>query len=205
LKTPRLKPAAEFPLELCQRLDFFTGRLIAWNKKFSLTSVPDEKIFEKLVAPSAWLGLAYAREDVGVVVDFGAGPGIPGVPMALADRRNRYILVEANAKKVGFIRHCKTFGELGLDHLEPRHERLAGEWKEPAGAIVSRGTGPMLKIVRLFEGALGKGGRIDLFKGGEAEREIEELLAARPGLSVKIIDTPGWFGTLRIARVIFQS
>ncbi|MBF0635395.1 MAG: class I SAM-dependent methyltransferase, partial [Nitrospinae bacterium] len=96
-----------------QKLTAYVDIIAKWNRKISITSVPDSEVMQKLIAPSAWLGMLYAKEEIGVVADFGSGPGIPGIPMAIMDTRNRYLLVESGGKKCEFIRYC--VGALGLD------------------------------------------------------------------------------------------
>lgn len=188
-------PEAAFEPELRERLDEFAARLMAWNKKFSLTAVPDDQIYQQLIAPSAWLGLRYAREDIGRVVDFGCGPGIPGVPMALADRRNRYLVVDSNGRKIGFVKQAIL--ALGMENIEAEQIRLSpGEWDRGAvDRLVTRGTGSYDKIVKLWRGKLKPGGVIDFFKS------VKEAPPPAHELDSRKIDTPDWFGSLQLVRV----
>ena len=69
--------------------------------------------FWPLIAPSAWLGKIYSQENIGRVADFGSGPGIPGLVMALVDSNNEYLLIESSGKKVGFMRNVISGLSLG--------------------------------------------------------------------------------------------
>jgi len=203
------KPPAEiiqaFPPELLEKLIVVRDRLVAWNRKFALTSVPDDEIFDRLIAPSAWLGSRYVIEEIGAIVDFGSGPGVPGLAMALADPQNRYILMDSNQKKIGFIKHCLTIKDLyQANNVEARLLRVeTGVYKEKFDRVVTRGTGSMLSTIKLWEGKVKAKGAFDFFKGSEPEAEIEELGTAIPTARVEELNTPGWFGHLKVLRVYF--
>jgi len=188
---------------LLEKLFLLCDRLIVWNRKFALTSVPDDQIFARLIAPSAWLGLKYAVEEIGTVADFGTGPGIPGLAMALADPRNRYILIDSNHKKIGFIKHCLNVkGLFETSNVEARQLRVdAGANREKFDRVVTRGTGSMLSTIKLWEGMINQKSVFDFFKGNGAEVEIEELNGTLSGVRVSELKTPGWFGHLGIIRV----
>jgi len=192
----------DFHPALLERLEKFQVRLITWNRKFSLTSVPDHEIFEKLIAPSAWLGIEYSREDIGRIIDFGAGPGIPGIPMAMADERNSYILIDSNSKKIGFIKSVTTAGGLTADNIILRHERIrAGAWDRPVDRVVTRGAGTMELVMGLMKGKIRPGGYIDFFKGSRIGKELDEVREKYPAVKADILDTPNWPGGLAIVRV----
>ncbi len=203
------KPPAEiiqaFPPEILEKLIVVRDRLVAWNQKFALTSVPDDEIFDLLIAPSAWLGSRYVIEEIGAIADFGSGPGVPGLAMALADPRNRYILIDSNQKKIGFIKHCLTVKDLyQANNVEARLLRVEpGVYKEKFDRVITRGAGSILSTIKLWKGKVKEGGAFDFFKGREVDAEIEELEAAIPGARVEELKTPGWFGHLRVLRVYF--
>jgi len=191
------------PLVLC-KLEGFRDELVRWNKKFSLTKVHDDLIFEKLIAPSAWLGARYAKENVGLVADFGCGPGIPGMPMSIADVNNRYLLVDSNGKKMGFVRHCvKVLKIVDGSRVEARVARITRETRleQPVDRLVTRAAGDMKIVLKLWQGKAKPGAVADFFKGIDAGREIEDLKEAMPHAETEYLDTPDWFGELKIVRV----
>ncbi len=192
-----------FPPLLFEKLTFFSEELIAWNRKFSFTSVPDGEIFVRLIAPSAWLGQQYAKEKIGSVVDFGSGPGIPGVPMALADPDNRYTIIDSNEKKIGFIKHLLTVGGLfDDDNIDYRMLRVTpGRWEDRADRVVTRSAGSLLTATRLWDGKIKPGSAIDFFKGTEIGGEIEDLKKEYPAAEYEELKTPDWFHHLKVIRV----
>ncbi|MGK7344403.1 MAG: 16S rRNA (guanine(527)-N(7))-methyltransferase RsmG [Candidatus Nitrospinota bacterium M3_3B_026] len=193
-----------FPPALLCKLQKFSEELARWNRKFSFTRAHDDQIFEKLVAPSAWLGMLYAEEGkIGLVADFGCGPGIPGLPMAMADVGNRYLLIDANGKKIRFVKHCiDVLGLAPPERVETQKIRLTRATPmAPADRLVTRATGNMLEVIGLWEGKVAPGGAADFFKGTDIREEAEALLAARPGAKIERIETPDWFGNLSVIRV----
>lgn len=185
-----------------RKLATYCDIIVKWNCGIALTSVPENEIIQKLIAPSAWLGMSYAKEEIGVVADFGSGPGIPGIPMAIMDPKNHYLLVESVGKKSEFIRYC--IGALGLDRerVRPLNIRLTGASQiGPVNRLVSRAAGEMLETLELWKGKTARGAVADFFKGADAEREFERLRARYPSVAMEKLETPDWFENLRIVRV----
>lgn len=194
---------ATFGDETYGKLIQFEEELIKWNRKFSFTSVPDSEIFHRLIAPSAWLGVEYAKERVGEVADFGCGPGIPGAVMAIVDSANKYLLYDSNEKKIGFVRHILSIpGILGGSEAKAFALRVTPESIiEPVNRLVTRAAGRMEEVLELWRGKVRPGGVADFYKGDDAEGEIESLMKSYPQASSEVLETPGWFGKLRIVRI----
>ena len=79
------------------------------------------------------------------VVDIGAGSGIPGLPIRLADPAITLTLIEAKRKRVSFLlTACRELGLSDVQVLEGRAERLVDENPGVAGsfdAVVARAVG----------------------------------------------------------------
>jgi 16S rRNA (guanine527-N7)-methyltransferase len=192
-----------FTADQLARLAEYQNMLSEWKRKFSLTSVPDEEMMARLILPSAWLGLEYSKVELGSIVDFGAGAGIPGLPMAIVDEVNKYLLIDSSEKKVGFIKACVLNTKLGIgNRAEARAERIGrGAWGRKVKVVTTRGTGSILDTVRLWTGKLADKGFIDIFKGERIDIEIRELMGKYPGAECEKIETPAWFGSLRLVRI----
>jgi 16S rRNA (guanine527-N7)-methyltransferase len=76
----------------------------------------------------------------GVVVDLGTGGGVPGLPLASWRTDLSWVLVDAMAKRIAFVR--AAVAELGLEVevVEGRAEELAGDarWVASADVVVAR-------------------------------------------------------------------
>ena len=96
------------------------------------------------------------------LVDIGAGAGIPGLPLRLADPAIAVTLVEARRKRVSFLLAVRR--ELALDNVavkEGRAEVLLGEEPELACAfdvVVARSVGPAAALLPLARRYLRVGG-----------------------------------------------
>jgi 16S rRNA (guanine527-N7)-methyltransferase len=100
------------------------------------------------------------------VVDIGAGSGIPGLPIRLADSAISLTLIEAKRKRVSFLlTACRELGLRDVQVLEGRAERLVGEDLGVAGifdAVVSRAVGVEEELLPLALSYVRPGGVVIL-------------------------------------------
>jgi 16S rRNA (guanine527-N7)-methyltransferase len=99
------------PEPLASQLVVYYQVLAHWNRKINLTSLSDqdEAVDRLLLEPIA------AAMDLphGVaLIDLGSGGGSPAVPLALATRAARLVMVESRARKAAFLR--EVIRELAL-------------------------------------------------------------------------------------------
>ena len=87
------------------RLIWFAEELLRWNRKVNLTAITSpEEVLEKHLLDC--LAVLPALAGSGSLLDLGAGAGLPGIPLCLARPSLQVTLVDAVAKKVGFIKHA---------------------------------------------------------------------------------------------------
>jgi 16S rRNA (guanine527-N7)-methyltransferase len=105
--------------------------LTTWNQTHHLTSyrTPHEVVRGLFI--DSLLFLPVIPPPPVRVIDIGAGPGIPGVPLHLVDPRIRITLVESRRKPVSFLSALKR--ELALDDIEIVHGRAGSEVTEYKG------------------------------------------------------------------------
>ena len=100
------------------------------------------------------------------VVDIGAGSGIPGLPIRLADPTISLTLIEAKRKRVSFLlTACRELGLSDVRVLEGRAERLVEEAPEISGAFdaaVARAVGAEENLLPLAFRYLRPGGVVVL-------------------------------------------
>jgi 16S rRNA (guanine527-N7)-methyltransferase len=119
----------ELSPEQASGLATYLGLLEAWNRRTNLVGPrtwPD--MLSTLVADSwnlADLLGELALPENPTTLDFGAGAGIPGVPLRLFWRTGRYVLIEPRAKRAAFLRQCLAMMRLaGTEVFEGRAEGL---------------------------------------------------------------------------------
>jgi 16S rRNA (guanine527-N7)-methyltransferase len=129
--------------------DLYLQELVEWNKTFNLTSIRDPediviKHFVDSLTPLPYLELS------GGLLDIGPGAGFPSLPLKIAAPELQVLLVEANRKKVSFLKHL--IRTLSLDSVTVLHSRFE-HIKPPDqsfSTIISRAftrLEPLLKLV----------------------------------------------------------
>ncbi|MGH7403642.1 MAG: 16S rRNA (guanine(527)-N(7))-methyltransferase RsmG [Candidatus Rokuibacteriota bacterium] len=126
-----------------QYLDLF----LRWNRTHRMTALDSAAavVRELFVDSLLFLALLPSRRPL-AVVDIGAGAGIPGLPLRLADPRIALTLVESRRKRISFLLAACRELELGnVAVVEGRAEKLVEQEPALAGAfdvVVARAVGP---------------------------------------------------------------
>jgi 16S rRNA (guanine527-N7)-methyltransferase len=116
----------------------------------------------------------------GVLVDIGAGAGLPGVVLALLRPSVRVILLEPLLRRSVFLEECVA--ELGLANatvVRARAEEKAAAHIK-ADFATARAVAPLDRLVGWAAPLVRAGGELLAIKGQSAD---EEIVAARPVLS----------------------
>jgi 16S rRNA (guanine527-N7)-methyltransferase len=154
-----------------QMLDYL-ALMLKWNKAFNLTAIRDagEMVPRQLLDSLSILKLVRGQR----VLDVGTGPGLPGVPLAIALPDLHFTLIDSNGKKTRFVQQARA--ELGLGNLEVVRGRVE-EYRPdtPFDTITSRAFASLPKMVRLTEHLLAPRGRILAMKGAVPREELAEL------------------------------
>ncbi len=151
-----LPPGAEVALLAYAR------ELLKWNQKVNLTAItaPDEVVDKHLLDSLAVLPEVQGARSL---LDLGAGAGLPGIPLALALPQLEVTLVDAVAKKVGFMKHAIAM--LGLaGRVKAVHVRAEGapdaEGLPRAEVVISRAFMEVEGWRALAKAYVAPGGRI---------------------------------------------
>ena len=99
---------------LIQQVSTYLDLLIRWNSRVSLTAIrrPEEMV-ERHFGESFFTGsvLAERISQGSELLDYGTGPGFPGLPIQMLLPQVRVTLAESQAKKVAFLREViRTLG-----------------------------------------------------------------------------------------------
>jgi 16S rRNA (guanine527-N7)-methyltransferase len=141
-------PGAEARRQFQQYLELF----VRWNRTHRMTALASaEAIARELFADSLlFLPLLPSPRPLSVV-DLGAGAGIPGLPLRLADPRIALTLVEARRKRVSFLRAaCRELGLHDVLVQEGRAEELVERDPTLAQAfdvVVARAVGSATSVL----------------------------------------------------------
>jgi 16S rRNA (guanine(527)-N(7))-methyltransferase RsmG len=107
------------------------------------------------------------------MLDIGTGGGFPGVPMAIASRRDA-VLLDSVAKKAAAVetvlREC---GLQGILIVGQRAEVYAGEAAGGFAVVLARAVAPLPSLLELGAPFLCESDRLVLLKGRPTDEEIE--------------------------------
>jgi 16S rRNA (guanine527-N7)-methyltransferase len=171
-----------------QLLDYL-ALLQHWNAAYNLTAIrdPDEMLVKHLLDS---LSLAPHLEP-GSLIDIGTGPGLPGIPLALACPALRVSLVETAGKKARFLREAVR--RLGLVDRVRVHACRAEQVAESGQhrQLTARALGTLAEILRLGGHLLAPGGRLLAMKGRVPTEELAELPAGYRHVETRALHVPG--------------
>jgi 16S rRNA (guanine527-N7)-methyltransferase len=146
------------------------NEMLRWNRSIRITAITDPvEVAVKHVADSLLL-LRFAPFP-GRLLDFGAGTGYPGIPLALYLPGTRVTLLEASVKKCAFLSRAR--GMLRLSNVDVVHARAEEGKRLPLSQcdhIVTRATASAGEVIPLLSPYLADGGRF-LFMMGPGSRE----------------------------------
>ncbi|WP_045738458.1 16S rRNA (guanine(527)-N(7))-methyltransferase RsmG [Xanthomonas sp. MUS 060] len=162
--------------------------LARWNRTYNLTAIrdPHDMVTRHLLDSLAMLPFV----GEGALADLGTGPGLPGLPLAIALPRLRVTLVESNGKKARFLREAVR--QLRLDNARVAESR-AEALDEPGGydLLTARALDTLAGIVAIGGHLLRPGGRLLAMKGVRPDAEIAALPSGWTAPTVHRLQVPG--------------
>ncbi len=171
-----------------QKLLRYLELLIRWNKTYNLTAItdPETMIYRHLLD-----SLAVARHIKGRrFVDIGSGAGLPGIPLAIWQADNSFVLLDSNGKKTRFLVQAKL--ELGLNNVEVIHSRVENYQPEARfDGILTRAFSSLADMVLCSEHLLLKTGVYYAMKGRLDQQELSALPKAYTLRATRELDIPG--------------
>jgi 16S rRNA (guanine527-N7)-methyltransferase len=120
LRQGLLDMGIDLPAPAQEKLLAFLALLEKWNRSYNLTAVRDpEQMVPRHLLDSLTV-LPYLQGAR--VLDIGTGPGLPGIPLALARPDLAFSLLDSSAKKTRFA--TQAMHELGLKNVVIVQERV---------------------------------------------------------------------------------
>lgn len=176
----------------------YLALLLRWNGAYNLTAIrdPAEMVTKHLLDS---LAMASYVPDA-PLADLGTGPGLPGIPLAIARPGCTVTLVESNGKKARFLREAvRTLGLANARVAESRAENL----DEPGAyaAITARALATLDRIIEVGGHLLAPGGQLLAMKAGTVAEEAANLPAGWRLEAVHDLAVPGLAATRQLAVV----
>ena len=151
----------------------YLALLARWNQTYNLTAIRDPRdMLGKHLLDS--LAMHPFVDAIASLADLGTGPGLPGIPLAIAKPALQVTLVESNGKKARFLREAVRQLDLGnVRVVEARIEAVDAPGQ--FDAITARALATLPLILELGGHLLKPGGQLLAMKGARPDEEIAAL------------------------------
>jgi 16S rRNA (guanine527-N7)-methyltransferase len=161
------------------QFEVYKNELLQWNAKTNLISENSSKqIITRhfLDSLTAW---QFIPGSDARMIDIGCGAGFPGLPLKIALPDLEIYLLEANRKKVSFLKHIIRL--LNLSSTFVLHERIENIiatdlWKEKFDIVISRATFKLSELLPLGDFFLAPEGQLIALKGPHVDEEIKQCV-----------------------------
>ena len=170
-----------------RRLLAYVELLAKWNKTYNLTAVRDP---QRMVSHHLIDSLAVLPHlPTGTLVDIGAGGGLPGIPIAIAQPTRAVSLNDSNHKKGAFLQQAAI--ELGLRNVSI-HVGRAEDWhpEERFDGAISRAFAELSDYIAASRHLVKPGGFFAAMKGLHPDDEIARLPNGIECNPVRKLDVP---------------
>ncbi len=161
-----------------QQIDQLVGyveMLNKWNKAYNLTSVRDpQQMLVKHIVDSLVVSphLSLTPNKNNKFIDVGTGPGLPGIPLSIANPESEFTLLDSLGKRIRFITQVNH--ELGIKNATPTLSRVEDHHGQYAG-VLSRAFASISDMVNWSHHLVAEDGRFFALKGQVDQEEIEAL------------------------------
>ena len=185
---------------LAEPLLAYLALLARWNQTYNLTAIRDTR--EMLVKHLLDSLAMHAHLDgIESLADLGTGPGLPGIPLAIARPGLQVTLVESNGKKARFLREAVRQLKLGNARVvESRIE--AFDAPGAFDAITARALATLPLILELGGHLLKAEGRLLAMKGVVPADEIAALPAGWRLAAVHPLRVPGLEAERHLVEIV---
>ena len=185
---------------LAEPLLAYLALLARWNATYNLTAIrdPREMLVKHLLDS---LAMHAHLDGIESLADLGTGPGLPGIPLAIARPGLQVTLVESNGKKARFLREAARQLKLGnASVVESRIETFdaAGRFD----AITARALATLPLILQLGGHLLQPQGRLLAMKGVVPDDEIAALPAGWRVAAVHPLRVPGLDAERHLVEIV---
>ena len=151
----------------------YADLLVEKNKVMNLTAITEPADIATLHFLDSAALLTRADWKGKTVADIGTGAGFPGLPLRIVDPSIRLTLLDAQNKRVEFLK--EVCGELGLANVECVHaraEEFAADHREGFDLVTSRAVAALPLLCELCLPLVKVGGYFAAMKSVDADAEL---------------------------------
>jgi 16S rRNA (guanine527-N7)-methyltransferase len=156
----------------------YTQRLAADSETFGLLG-PRElpRIWSRHVINSALLSELVPDETL--VADVGSGAGLPGIPMAIAQPKAHFTLIEPMERRANWL--SAVVSDLGIKNVDVIRARAEEVSRTDFDIVTARAVAALDKLLKLLT-PLTRGSRLKTVLALKGSRAPEEIAEAKPRL-----------------------
>lgn len=179
------KLGLELTSQQIEKFQIYYQELVDWNRRINLTAITEyEAVQVKHFLDSLTVVPIinqFKKQGRFSLIDVGTGAGLPGIPLKIILPEIKLVLLEATAKKTGFLHYIKS--KLGLDDVEVvvgRAEAIAHEtqYREKFDLVLSRAVASLPALVELALPFCAIGGKFVAQKKGNIDLEVRQSARA---------------------------
>jgi 16S rRNA (guanine527-N7)-methyltransferase len=156
-----------------QQLVDYVALLQKWNRVYNLTSVRESQqilirhIMDSLVVNPYLTGKRF--------IDVGTGPGLPGIPLAIARPESHFTLLDSLGKRIRFLKQVQY--ELGLQNITLVQSRVEGFMPELLfDGVMSRAFASLSEMLTWCSHLINPAdGRFYALKGTRPDDELQAI------------------------------
>lgn len=179
----------DLPHESQAKLLEFIELLYKWNQIHNFTAIEDleQMVYYHLL--DSLIAIPFLK-GFNSVLDVGTGPGIPGIPLAIAMPETNFTLIDSKHKKVKFVQHairCLKLSNVEVYHA--RIEKLSANKKYPL--IISRAFSQIDKFASISGHLCQQRGVLLAYKGKMSDTEKNSLPVGYEVSDIKEVEVPG--------------
>ncbi|HEX5284939.1 MAG TPA: 16S rRNA (guanine(527)-N(7))-methyltransferase RsmG [Bryocella sp.] len=170
LLAPFILPPLELPEPLIDQVSDYLELLLRWNARVSLTAIRSpEEIAQRHFGESFFAAghLATRLPPNAELLDYGSGPGFPGLPIQMLFPGIHVTLAESQARKVAFLREVIRTLHLSAEVWPRRVEEMPESRR--FDAVTMRAVEKMTTAMDAAAGRVREGGWIATLVGREID------------------------------------
>ncbi|WP_133540676.1 16S rRNA (guanine(527)-N(7))-methyltransferase RsmG [Idiomarina aquatica] len=202
LSQTKIEPLLMLDENQLDQLVQLVEQLDKWNKAYNLTSVRDPKqmvsrhIVDSLIISPFLTGDRF--------IDVGTGPGLPGLPLAIANPDKSFVLLDSLGKRIRFIRQvCHQLGIKNVQAVQSRVEDYT-EQNNSFDGVLSRAFASLDDMLTWCKHLPKNNGKYLALKGQYPQQELDELSEQYKIEQISSLNVPGVDGDRHIVVISAQ-
>lgn len=143
-----------------------------WNSAYNLTAVRD---VDSMICKHLLDSLAIIPWLKGkLIIDVGTGAGLPGIPLAVAKPETNFVLLDANGKKIRFLKEaCRHLDLKNVEIVQFRVENYHSA--QGFDTVVSRAFSNLAQMIQCTQHLIAKKGIWLAMKGRYPDAELNNI------------------------------